>query len=119
MRASLLAALALACQSSPPPSPFSPAEVERALAPVKQVEARCYGASQSGRDAQKVELGFRLEIEPSGRVQAIPTRAKPHEPALVECVRHGLNELSFPARGRDHLELNLELGAAPRARSGS
>lgn len=104
----------LACTSSRSPSPFSAAEIERALAPSKHLEARCYQPSESARQSRPVRLEFRLEVLATGAVQAIPTLAEPREPALVECFRHGLDELRFPARGRDHLELTFELGA-PRA----
>jgi hypothetical protein len=53
-------------------------------------------------------------------VQAIPTFADPEEPALIECLRHGLNEVRFPARARDRLDLHLELGVpGPRPADGA
>ena len=88
--------------------------MEQALAPVRGIEARCYGASQSARDERRVELAFTLEIEATGRVHAIPKRAEPREPALVECVRLALNDLRFPAKGHDRVELDLQLGPPPR-----
>ena len=103
----------LSCGNAIPPSPFTAAETDQALAPVHKIEARCYSASQSARDAQRVLLGFRLEIDASGRVQAIPTQAEPREPALIECVRLALNELRFPAKGHDRVELDLQLGPPP------
>jgi hypothetical protein len=105
-----LAAAALACGNARPPSPYTSAEVEQALAPVRQIQARCYEVSESKRQGHRVEMQVALEIDRDGRVQAIPGWVKPREAALVECVRSGLNELRFPAKGHDHLELDLELG---------
>lgn len=51
-----------------------------------------------------------LEIDRSGRVEALPGAVEPREAALVECIRHGLNGLRFPAKGHDRLELDLQLG---------
>ena len=50
-------------------------------------------------------------------MQAVPTFADPEEPALIECLRHGLNEVRFPARARDRLDLHLELGAPTPTRA--
>lgn len=58
-------------------------------------------------------MDFKLEILASGAVRALPTLAEPREPELVECMRHALDELRFPAKGRDRLELHFELGPPP------
>lgn len=113
MRGSFSIAIAtamLACGNARPPSPFTSAEVDQALAPVREIEARCYDASESKRQGRKVDMQVSLEIDRSGRVDAIPGAVSPREAALVECVRHGLNGLRFPAKGHDRLELDLQLG---------
>jgi len=58
-------------------------------------------------------LDFQLEISPSGSVRATPTFAAPEDPEIIECVRHELNTIVFPARGRDRLDLHFEMGAEP------
>jgi hypothetical protein len=101
----------LACCSRPPAaSPFSVAETNQALAPVKQLRKRCYESSALARAGQRIALDFRLEIAPSGSVHAIPTFAKPDDPETIECVRRELNALRFPARGHDRLLLHFEMG---------
>jgi hypothetical protein len=55
-------------------------------------------------------LDFKLEIDPSGAVRAIPAFADPDDPEVIECVRHELNKIRFPARGRDRLDLHFEMG---------
>lgn len=110
MRLSLFSILLAACASHPPTSPFSAQEIARALEPAKRLEKRCYQPSESGRRSQRVAMDFNLEVQASGAVESVPTLAEPREPALVECFRHALNELRFPAKGRDRLELHFELG---------
>jgi hypothetical protein len=122
MRASgllLVAGLASACASRAPASPFSSAEIDHALAPLKSLEARCYAGSESGRSARLAVLDFSLEVAASGSVKAVPTFAEPEEPALLECLRQALDRLVFPARGRDRLQLHLELGRAAAEKSGA
>ena len=110
VRLSLCAILLVACASRPPSSPFSAQEVTRALEPVKRLETLCYQPSDNGRTSQRVVMDFNLEVQESGAVTSVPTLAEPWEPTLVECFRHALNELRFPAKGRDRLELHFELG---------
>jgi len=88
---------------------YSAAEVDQALLPVKALRARCYAGSAAARAGHAATFAFSVQIAASGHVQAIPTFADPEEPPLIECLRHGLNELRFPARARDRLELHLEL----------
>jgi hypothetical protein len=101
----------LGCSSrQPAASPFSAAETNQALAPARQLRPRCYDSSALARANKKIVLDFQLEVEPSGAVRAIPTFAEPDDPEVIECVRHQLNEIRFPARGRDRLDLHFEMG---------
>jgi len=112
-----LAALALqasfACESRRTESPFSAAETNQALAPAKQLRPRCYDSSALARANKRIVLDFQLEVAPSGSVRATPTFAAPEDPEIIECVRHELNTIVFPARGRDRLDLHFEMGAEP------
>ncbi|MEI9948520.1 MAG: hypothetical protein WDO74_05930 [Pseudomonadota bacterium] len=58
-------------------------------------------------------LDFQLEVAPSGSVRATPTFSSPEDPEIIECVRHELNTIVFPARGRDRLDLHFEMGPEP------
>jgi len=101
----------LGCSSrQPAASPFSTAETNQALAPAQQLRPRCYDSSALARAGKKIVLDFKLEIEPSGAVRAIPTFADPDDPEVIECVRRELNAIRFPARGRDRLDLHFEMG---------
>jgi hypothetical protein len=101
----------LGCSSrQPAASPFSAAETNQALAPVQQLRSRCYDSSALARARKKIVLDFKLEVEPSGAVSAIPTFADPDDPEVIECVRRELNAIQFPARGRDRLDLHFEMG---------
>jgi len=100
-----------ACHSGPPPaSPFSAAETDRALEPAKHLRERCYDSSALARAGKKIALDFKLEIERSGHVHSFPTYAEPDDPEIIECVRHELDRIEFPARGRDRLDLHFEMG---------
>jgi len=106
----LLACLA-DCSSRPPAaSPFSTAETDHALAPVRQLRARCYDSSALAHAGKKIVLDFKLEIDTSGSVRAIPTFVEPDDAEIIECVRNELNQVRFPARGRDRLDLHFEMG---------
>ena len=101
----------LGCGSrQPAASPFSAAETNQALAPAQRLRPRCYDSSALARAGKKIVLDFQLEVEPSGAVRAIPTFADPDDPEVIECVRRELNEIRFPARGRDRLDLHFEMG---------
>ncbi len=109
--AALLACVA--CESQRTESPFSAAETNQALAPARQLRPRCYDPSPLAQAKTKIVLDFQLEVAPSGSVRATPTFAKPEDPEIVECVRHELNTIVFPARGRDRLDLHFEMGPEP------
>jgi hypothetical protein len=100
----------LGCSSRPAASPFYAAETNQALTPAKQLRRRCYDASALARAGKKIVLDYKLQIESSGVVRAIPTFAEPGDPEVIECVRHALNAIRFPARGRDQLDLHFEMG---------
>jgi hypothetical protein len=104
--------LGLGCTSRPTSSPFTAAEIDRALAPTRTLRARCYLGSAAARAARPAVFEVTLQVEASGRVRAVPTFASPEEPALIECVRRALDDLRFPARGRDRLQLHFELRSA-------
>ena len=94
----------------PTASPFSADETNQALAPAKQLRPRCYKSSALAQTGKNLVLDFKLEVEPSGAVRAIPTFAEPDAPEVIECVRRELNAIRFPARGRDRLVLHFEMG---------
>jgi len=98
-----------ACVSRPPSSPFSAAEIERALLPARQLRQRCYLGSATARAAKPAILEFALHIAETGAARAVPTLAQPEDAALIDCARGALDELRFPARGRDRLQLRFEL----------
>jgi len=105
-----LAAVAVSCSHRPLAAVYSSAEVDQALAGVKALRARCYAGSAAARAGRPATFEFSVQVEESGEVRAVPTFADPEEPALIECLRHGLNDLRFPPRGRDRFDLRLELG---------
>src|ERR1700753_2124001 len=87
-RCALAAAWLSGCSSPPPPkSPFTDAETNQALAPVRGLRAHCYDSSALAQAHQKIVLDFELEVEPSGTVRAIPKLVQPKSPEVVECVR--------------------------------
>src|SRR4051812_4605675 len=102
-----LGAVAFSCTRYQKPAPYTSAEVDHALVGVKALRARCYAGSAAARAGRPATFEFSVQIAASGDVQAIPTFADPEEPALIGCLRHGLNEVRFPARARDRLELHL------------
>ena len=112
-----LAALVLSCTTGQKPPPYTSAEVDQAFVSVKGLRARCYAGSAAARAGRTATFDFSLLVATSGQVQAIPTFASPEEPELIECLRHGLNEVRFPARARDRLNLHLEIGTAASARA--
>jgi hypothetical protein len=99
-----------ACASPPSQSPFSAAEINEALAPVKQLRRQCYGPSALAGARRTIQLEFQLEVGPSGNVRATPTAPQPPDPEVIECVRRELNRIAFPARGHDRLNLHFEMG---------
>lgn len=101
--------LALGC-TKPLPAPFTPEETNRALAPARDLRQRCYVGSPFERARQVVVVEYVLNVAPDGSVRSVPTLIEPEDPALVECVRHRLDELRFPARGKDHIDVHFELG---------
>lgn len=106
-----LGALGLAVACGPPrPSPFTPAETDAALAPARDLGARCYAGTELEHAGRVVTLDYALNVSAEGTVSSVPRRVEPDRPELVECVRHRLNQLRFPARGKDHLEVHFELG---------
>lgn len=107
--ASWLVLVELGC-GAPRPSPYSRAETDAALAPARDLRARCYAGTELERARQRVTLDYDLNVDRDGAVRSVPRAVDPDQPALVECVRHRLNELRFPARGRDRLSVHFELG---------
>jgi len=101
--------LPVAC-SRPVPAPFTRAETDRALAPARDLWQRCYAGTRFASAKQLVTVEYRLNVDPSGGVHSVPTFVQPEDPGLVECVRHRLDELRFPARGKDHIDVHFELG---------
>jgi hypothetical protein len=94
--------------------PFSRAETDRALAPVQRLEARCYAGSSSARAKQPVRFVFMLYVDGQGQVHAEPKIAEPSVPEMIECVRHQLDTLRFPAKGKsDQVQLDFEFGSKP------
>jgi hypothetical protein len=106
----LLVACTSAWNDSGPP-PYTAAETDRALAPIKPMQVDCYAASQSARDKRSVKLEFMLYVDEQGAVHSEPQLAEPHDPGLIECMRRGLDGLQFPKRGEhDELRLQFQLG---------
>lgn len=104
------ALLALVACGPPRAAPFTAQETEAALAPAHDLRARCYAGTALERAGTKVVLGYDLNVAPDGSVRSVPRYVEPENPALVECVRHRLDELRFPARGKDQINVNFELG---------
>jgi hypothetical protein len=108
----------LGCGSrQPAASPFSAAETNQALAPARQLRPHCYDSSTLAHAGKGIVLDFKLEVEASGAVRALPTFAEPDDPEVIECVRHELNQIRFPARGRDRLNLHFEMGPRTSAQT--
>jgi len=104
----------LSC-APPRPSPFTVAETDAALAPARDLRARCYAGTALERAQRVVSLDYDLNVAPDGSVRSVPRQISPEEPLLVECVRHRLDELRFPARAKDHLNVHFELGPGATA----
>jgi hypothetical protein len=102
--------LAVPACAKPAPAPFTQAETNRALAPARDLRQRCYVGTTFERARQIVVVEYRLNVDAEGNVRSVPTLVSPEDPALVECVRHRLDELRFPARGKDHIDVHFELG---------
>ncbi|HYQ16953.1 MAG TPA: hypothetical protein VEQ58_14380 [Polyangiaceae bacterium] len=116
---SLLLASAVGC-ASPGRPPYTSAETERALAPTRDLRARCYAGTDLERAGRAALLDYDIGVQADGSVRSVPVRVDPEKPELVECVRHRLDELKFPPRGRDRLSLHFELlptAPAPTIRS--
>lgn len=111
----LLVGVCGACANRPARSPFTQSELDHALAPARSLRERCYVPSAAARSAKRAVLEFSLQIEATGSARAVPTFASPEQPALVECARRLLDELRFPERGRDRLQLRFELRPSPAA----
>jgi len=91
--------------------PFTAAETERALAPVKQLQARCYTGSASQAARRMVRLEFSVYVDERGTLRSDPIAGDLRDPGLTECMRTGLDTLRFPAKGEaDQLRLSFELG---------
>lgn len=91
-------------------APFSEAEVNRALAPVEQIKRTCYAGSNSQREKRRVQLEFIAYVGAKGEVHTEPAGPGTFDPALLECLRQHLDELQFPAKGREdqfHLRFDL------------
>lgn len=100
---------ALGC-GRPAPAPFTQIETDQALAPARDLRQRCYVGTAFERARQVVVVEYRLNVDSEGNVRSVPVLVSPEDPALVECVRHRLDELRFPARGKDHIDVHFELG---------
>jgi hypothetical protein len=108
----------LASCGAPAPSAYSPAETDQALAPAKDLRARCYAGTSLERAGKSARLEYQLDVAADGSVKSIPRFVEPEVPALVECVRHRLDELRFPARARDRLNLAFEFRPSALRRPG-
>jgi hypothetical protein len=93
---------------APAPPAFSRAETEQALAPARDLRARCYAGTMLERSGRTARLQYQLDVARDGSVRSVPRLVEPESPALVECVRHRLDALRFPPRARDRLTLNFE-----------
>lgn len=90
--------------------PYTAAETDRALRPLKELEPRCYSQSQSKLEKRAVRLEFVLYVDERGAVRSDPVLVDPHDAALTECLRAGLNALQFPAKGeRDQIRVSFDL----------
>jgi hypothetical protein len=110
---SLLLLLLAGCASSwanPERIVYSADETNRALAPLRPLQQRCYAGSASRREQRPVKLEFVLFVDEQGAVRSDPVDGYPSDPALLECLRAGLNELQFPAKGEtDQIRVGVEL----------
>lgn len=98
---------------APAPPAYSRAETEQALAPAHDVRARCYAGTVLERSGRAARLEYQLDVARDGSVRSVPRLVEPENPALVECVRHRLDALRFPARARDRITLSFEFHPAP------
>ena len=91
-------------------APFSEAEINRALAPIEQIKRTCYAGSDSQREKRRVQLEFIAYVTGDGRVHAEPAGPGTFDPALLECLRQRLDQLQFPAKGKqDQFRLRFDL----------
>lgn len=100
---------------APGASPYSKAETAAALAPARDLRARCYAGTQLERTGRAAVLDYELSVAADGSVRSLPVHVEPENPALVECVRRRLDQVRFPARGWDRLTVHLELRPEPGA----
>jgi hypothetical protein len=92
------------------PAPYTAAETDRAFAPVEQLKKRCYDGSETARAGKPAKLEFMLYVDERGAVHSEPQLAEPSDPGLIDCMRVGLDALTFPARDKtDQLRLNFEM----------
>lgn len=103
---------AAACAPPHVPAPYTSAEIEHALSPVRRISARCYDGSASQLRQKVVKAEFVLTIAADGSVRSEPQAATLGDDALIQCLRHGLDQLKFPPRERERLRVELELGKA-------
>ena len=113
---SVAALLVCAGCGSPGAAPYSKAETDAALAPARDLRARCYAGSPLERAGRSAVLDYELSVAADGSVRSLPVHVDPDQPALVECVRLRLNQLRFPAKGWDRLTVHFEL--TPKAAAG-
>lgn len=91
-------------------SPFTRAEVNRALAPAAQIERSCYAQSQSRAERRRVQLELIAYVNAQGFVHVDLLSSDARDPELLECLRTRLEELRFPAKGEaDQFRLRFEL----------
>lgn len=89
---------------------YSAEETRRALAPLPALQRRCYAGSLSEQAQRAVQLEFLLFVDKDGAVRSDPQAAYPSDPALLECLRTGLNQLRFPSKGEtEQIRVGLEL----------
>lgn len=89
---------------------YSADETQRALAPLRPLQQRCYAGSASQQDKRHVQIEFLLFVDEKGGVRSNPEAGYPSDPALLECLRAGLNDLRFPAKGEtDQIRVGVEL----------
>jgi hypothetical protein len=106
----VIAALGACTSGRGSPPPFSAAETDRALRPLKELEPRCYAKSQSKLEKRAVRLEFVLYVDERGAVRSDPVVVDPRDAALTECLRAGLDALQFPAKGEsDQIRVSFDL----------
>jgi hypothetical protein len=77
---------------------------------VSSLESRCYAGSDAQRAKRTVQIQYVLYVDERGAVRSEPVGGD-LDPKLIECMRHGLDALKFPAKGeRDQLRLVAQLG---------